>query len=76
MVTVFLICWGPYAVQSMAGVLGYVSWFVVITDHCDHPDLSLFSESSRGPLCVSSSIRQALRLGKPRHLRHHEQGGQ
>ena len=74
MVTVFVICWGPYAAQSLAGVLGYVSWFVrksitVILS-------PLISESSPRPHCVSSTIRQARHPRQPRHLRRDEQGGQ
>ena len=74
MVTVFVICWGPYAAQSLAGVLGYVSWFV--TKSITVILSPLISESSPRPHCVSSTIRQARHPGQPRHLRRDEQGGQ
>ena len=71
MVTVFLICWGPYAVQSLAGVLGYVSFFLLITTIT-----VILSGGSPGSLCISSPVRQARGPRQPRHLRLDEQGGQ
>ena len=44
MVTVFVICWGPYAAQSLAGVFGFVSCFVILS-HCTAISLSLSSQN-------------------------------
>ena len=46
MVTVFVICWGPYAGQSMAGVMGYVS-------HSFTYKLVTFSHLQNIPLALS-----------------------
>lgn len=69
MVTVFVICWGPYAAQSLAGVMDYVSQI------SDPFTTKLFPSVARssGPLCVPPPVCKAGSASQPSHLRHHEQ---